>query len=47
MLRVRKVKLASGGTFVQVVSGSHDYKIVDHVGSTKDQAKLDTKTFGM
>lgn len=40
MLRVRKVKLASGGVSVQVVSGGHDYKIVDHIGSSKDQAKL-------
>lgn len=40
MLRVRKVKLASGGTSVQIVSGGHDYKIIKHVGSTKDQVKL-------
>jgi hypothetical protein len=40
MLRVRKVKLASGGVSVQIADGGHDYKIIKHVGSTKDQVKL-------
>ena len=39
-MRVRKVKLASGGVSVQVVSGGHDYKVIKHIGSTKDFGKL-------
>ena len=39
-MRVRKVQLVSGGVSVQVVSGGHDYKVVKHIGSTKDLGKL-------
>ena len=39
-MRVRKVRLATGGISVQVVGGGHDYKIVKHVGSTNDEAGI-------
>lgn len=39
-MRVRKVKLASGGIGVQVVEGGHDYKIVRHIGSSSDGAEI-------
>src|SRR3989344_1645237 len=39
-MRVRKVRLASGGVSVQVVEGGHDYKIVKHVGSSNNEAEI-------
>lgn len=40
MLRVRKVKLASDGTSVQIVEGGHDYKMIRHIGSSNNNIKI-------
>ena len=39
-MRVRKVKLVTGGISVQVVEGGHDYKIVRHIGSSSDATEI-------
>lgn len=42
MLRVRKVKTKSGTTAIQVVQYTgHSAKIVKHIGSARDDFKLD------